>query len=71
MWMSRLPTSSTNEQYVCLSVITQFTWKKPTASILDAWVRMDSRQVVSACRFGAGGIRRALSTGRIVDAPTR
>jgi hypothetical protein len=29
------------------------------------------RQVVSVCRFGAGGIFSALRTRRIVDAPTR
>jgi hypothetical protein len=36
-----------------------------------AWACRNCRQVVPVCRFGAGGIRRALRTRRIVEAPTR
>jgi hypothetical protein len=40
-------------------------------SLVDAWVCRNFRHVVSVCRFGAGGIFRALRTRRMVDAPTR
>gem|GEM_PF-6388874 len=41
------------------------------ASIVDAWVCRNFRQVVSVRRRGAGGIFSAVRTRRIVDAPTR
>jgi len=41
------------------------------ASIVDAWVCRNFRQVVSVRRCGAGGIFSAFRTRRIVDAPTR
>src|SRR5258708_37281882 len=34
----------------------QSTWKKSAASIVAACARRNCRQVVSVCRFGAGGI---------------
>jgi hypothetical protein len=40
-----------------LSVTAQSTWKKSQASIVDAWVRRNWRQVVSVSLIGAGGIR--------------
>jgi hypothetical protein len=60
----------TNKQYRRWRVIAQSTWKKSVASIVDAWVCRNVRQVVSVRRFGAGGIFRALRTRRMVDAPT-
>jgi hypothetical protein len=36
-----------------------------------AWARRNCRQLMSVCRFGAGGIRRNRSTRRMVDALTR
>jgi hypothetical protein len=41
------------------------------ASIVAAWACRNCRHVVSVCRFGAGGMCRALRTLRIVEAPTR
>ena len=49
----------------------QSTWKKSVASIVAAWAFRNRRHVVSVCRFGAGGIRRALRIRRIVEAPAR
>jgi phosphoribosyl-dephospho-CoA transferase len=54
-----------------LSVAAQLTWKKSQASIVEAWVRRNWRQVVSVSLIGAGGIRNRRRTRRIVDAPTR
>jgi hypothetical protein len=54
-----------------LSVTAQSTWKKSQASIVDAGVRRNCRQVVSVSLIGAGGIRNRCRTRRIVDAPTR
>jgi hypothetical protein len=45
--------------------------KKSAASIVAACACRNRRQVVSVCRFGAGGICRSLRTRRIVEAPTR
>ena len=39
--------------------------------MLAAWARRNCRQLVSACRSGAGGIPRRLRIRRIVEAPTR
>ena len=58
----------TNRQYRRWRVTAQSTWKKSVASIVAACVCRNCRQVVSVCRFGAGGIFSALSTRRIVDA---
>jgi hypothetical protein len=52
-------------------VIAQSTWKKSTASMVEAWARRNRRHDVSVARSGAGGIRRRLRILRIVDAPTR
>ncbi|MYW90838.1 hypothetical protein G3I59_09515 [Amycolatopsis rubida] len=49
----------------------QSTWKKSQASIVDACVRRNCRQVVSFWRSGAGGIRARFRTRRIVEEPTR
>jgi hypothetical protein len=65
-----LRTSMTNRQYRRRSVTAQSTWKKSTASIVAACACRNCRHVVSVRRFGAGGIFRALSTWRIVEAPT-
>jgi hypothetical protein len=46
-------------------------WKKSQASMVDAWVRRNRRQVVWSRRTGAGGTPRRLRIRRIVDAPTR
>ena len=61
----------TNRQYRRCSVSAQSTWKKSAASVVAAWVCRNCRQVVSVCRFGAGGMRSALRTRRIVEALTR
>jgi hypothetical protein len=45
--------------------------KEVRASIVAAWACRNRRQLVSVCRFGAGGIFRSLRTRRIVEAPTR
>jgi len=71
MCTQRLPTSITNKQYSRWSVIAQSTWKKSAASIVAACTCRNCRQVVSVCRLGAGGIRSALRTRRIVDVLTR
>jgi hypothetical protein len=43
------------EQHVDpLSVTAQSTWKKSTASMVEACVRKNCRHVVSVCRDGAG-----------------
>jgi hypothetical protein len=39
--------------------------------MVAAWACRNCRQVVSVFRFGAGGIRRALRTRRMVEAPAR
>jgi hypothetical protein len=54
-----------------LSVTAQSTWKKPTASMVEAWALRNPRHDVSVDRSGAGGIRRSLRILRMVDAPTR
>ncbi len=59
------------KQYKRWRVTAQSTWKKSQASIVVAWVRTNCRHVESVCRWGAGGIRRALRTRRIVETPTR
>lgn len=46
-------------------------WKKSHASIVEACVRRNCRQVVSVFRTGAGGTRARFRIRRIVDAPTR
>jgi hypothetical protein len=61
----------TNRQYRRCSVSAQPTWQKSAAGMVAAWVCGNCRQVVSVCRSGAGGIRRAWRTRRIVDALTR
>ena len=61
----------TNRQYRRWRVTAQSTWKKSVASIVAACVCRNFRHVVSVCRFGAGGIFRALRTRRMVDALTR
>ena len=58
-------------QYRRRRVTAQSTWKKSVASIVDAWVCRNVRQLASVCRSGVGGIFRALRTRRIVDALTR
>lgn len=70
-WTVRVPTSRTKKQYNRRSVTAQSTWKKSTASIVEAGVRRNCRQVVSVCRLGAGGNPRDVRTRRIVDALTR
>jgi hypothetical protein len=52
-------------------VIAQSTWKKSTASMLQACARRNRHQLVSVARSGAGGVRRSLRILRTVDAPTR
>jgi hypothetical protein len=47
------------------------TWEKSQASMVDAGVCRNCRQVVSVSRTGAGGIRPRCRTRRMVDAPTR
>src|SRR5450631_95386 len=69
MWTYREPTSTTKRQYRRRSVTAQSTWKKSVARMVAAWACRNSRHVVSLFRFGAGGIRRALRTRRIVEAP--
>jgi hypothetical protein len=61
----------TNKQYRRRRVTAQSTWKKSVASIVDAWVCRNVRQVLSVRRLGAGGIFKALRTRRMVDALTR
>jgi len=61
----------TNRQYRRWRVTAQSTWKKSVASIADAGVCRNCRQVASVRRFGAGEVFSALRTRRIVDAPTR
>jgi len=46
----------------------QSMWKKSVASMVAAWECRNRRQVVSMRRLGAGGIRSALRTRRIVSA---
>jgi len=59
-----------HEDHVQRSKVTaQSTWKKSHASILDACVRKNCRQVVRM-RCGAGGIRSRFSTRRTVEVPT-
>src|SRR5215831_13534392 len=48
----------TNRQYRRRRVTAQSTWKKPVASIVDAWVRRNVRQLASVCRCGDGGTFR-------------
>jgi hypothetical protein len=50
-------------------VTAQSTWKKSTASLVDAFVRRNWRHVVSLCLAAAGGIPDCVRTRRIVDAP--
>jgi hypothetical protein len=64
-----VPTSITKNTYNRRKVTVQSTWKKSHASIVEAWVWRNCRQVVRL-RCGAGGIRSRLSTRRTVDAPT-
>ena len=61
----------TNRQYRRWRVTAQSTWKKSVASMVDAGVRRNWRQVASVRRSGAGEIFSALRTRRIVDAPAR
>jgi hypothetical protein len=61
----------TNRQDRRWRVTAQSAWKKPVASITDARVRRNCRQVTSVRRFGVGGIFRALRTRRIVAGPAR
>ena len=61
----------TNRQYRRSRVTAQSTWKKSAASIVAACACRNCRQLVSVRRFGAGGIRNALRTRRIVDALAR
>ncbi len=61
----------TNRQYRRRRVTAQSTWKKPGGEHGRGCVCRNCRQVVAVCRFGAGGIRSALRTRRIVDALTR
>jgi hypothetical protein len=44
-WTDRLPTSKTKNTEIRLSVTAQSTWKKSQASIVEAWVRRNWRQV--------------------------
>jgi hypothetical protein len=60
----------TSRQYRRCSVSAQSTWKKSAASIVAAWACRNCRQLLSACRSGAGGIRSALRTRRIAEALT-
>src|SRR6266851_5323002 len=60
----------TNRQYR-RRVKARSTWKKPVASVVAAWACKNPRQLMPACRCGAGGIGRVLRTRRIVDALTR
>ena len=46
----------------------QSTWRKSTASMVEACARSNRRDDVSVDRSGAGGIRRRLRILRIVDA---
>src|SRR6185437_15748365 len=45
----------TNRQYGRWRVTAQSMWKKSVASIAEAWVCRNFRQVVSVCRCGARG----------------
>ncbi len=65
-----MPTSSTKNTYKRRKVTAQSTWKKSHASIVEAWVRRNCRQMVRL-RCGAGGIHSRFSTRRTVEAPTR
>ena len=47
----------TNKQYRRRRVTVQSTWKKSVASIVDAWVCRNVRQVVSVRRLGAGHLQ--------------
>ena len=71
MCTQRPPTSITNRQYKRSRVTAQSMWKKSTASNVAACAWRNCRQLVSVHRLGAGGIRSARRTRRIVDAPTR
>jgi hypothetical protein len=51
-------------------VIAQSTWRRSTASRVEACARRNRRHDVSLDRSDAGGIRRRLRIRRIVDAPT-
>ena len=61
----------TNRQYRRRSVTAPSTWKKSAASIVVALACRNCRQVMSVCRFGAGGIFNALRARRIVEPLTR
>jgi len=61
----------TNKQCRRCSVTAQSMWKKSVASMVAAWACRNCRQLMSVWRFGAGGIRRARRTRRMVDALTR
>ncbi len=64
-------TSITKKTYTRLRVTAQSTWKKSQANMLVAWARRNRRHDMSVSRWGAGGIRRRLSTRRTVEAATR
>ena len=64
------PASMRNRQYRRCSGTAQSTWKKPVASIADAWACRNCSQVVSARRLGAGGIFRALRIRPMADSPS-
>src|SRR3954447_16882273 len=51
----RLRSSRTENTYRRCSVRAQSTWKKSQASMVDAWVVRNRRQVVWSRRTGAGG----------------
>jgi hypothetical protein len=51
-------------------VVAQSTWKKSTASMVEACTRRNRRHDVSLARSGAGGIRRSFRILRMVGAPT-
>jgi hypothetical protein len=61
----------TNRQYRRCRVPVQSTWKKSVASIVAACECRNFRQVVSVCRFGAGGIFSVLRTRRMLEALAR
>ena len=56
----------TNRQYRRWSVSAQSMWKKSVASVVAAWAWRNCRQLMSVCRFGAGGVRRDRRTRRMV-----
>jgi hypothetical protein len=67
----RLPTSRTKNTYRRCSVRAQSTWKKSQASIVDAWLARNRRQVVWSHRVGAGGMPSRWRMRRIVEALIR